>query len=245
VTAPVRIRYAAGLAGGALHSLRAATNPMSRLVFLRQVYYTAVRSMRLLFVVALLVGGAFIVQATYFLGADQRLYDLIVVVLVRHIAPLMAAIVIIGRSATSISTELALMRCTGEIDALRKLRVPVRDYLVVPRVAAVVLATVGSCLFCQVIAVFGGLALSSVFLDVHFGEQLGHFAERLSVAAFAIGVLKSASFGLVIAWVACGVGLGAASRMEDIPLVPSKAFLRSLLGVLAIDVLALLLLIQE
>jgi len=83
------------------------------------------------------------------------------------------------------------------------------------------------------------------FLDVHFGEQLGHFAERLSVAAFAIGVLKSASFGLVIAWVACGVGLGAASRMEDIPLVPSKAFLRSLLGVLAIDVLALLLLIQE
>ena len=245
MTAPVRVRYAASLAGGTLDSLRAATNPMWRLVFLRQVYYTAVRSMRLLFVVAFLVGGAFIVQATYYLGADERLYDLIVVVLVRTIAPLMAAIVIIGRSATSISTELALMRCTGQIDALRKLRVPVRDYLVVPRVAAVVLATVGSCLFCQVIAVFGGLALSSVFLDVHFGEQLGHFAERLSVAAFAIGVLKSASFGLVIAWVACGVGLGAASRMEDIPLVPSKAFLRSLLGVLAIDVLALLLLIQE
>ena len=245
MTAPVRVRYAAGLAGGTLDSLRAATNPMSRLVFLRQVYYTAVRSMRLLFVVAFLVGGAFIVQATYYLGADERLYDLIVVVLVRTIAPLMAAIVIIGRSATSISTELALMRCTGQIDALRKLRVPVRDYLVVPRVAAVVLATVGSCLFCQVIAVLGGLVLSSVFLDVHFGEQLGHLAERFSVAAFAIGVLKSASFGLVIAWVACGVGLGAASRMEDIPLVPSKAFLRSLLGVLAIDVLALLLLIQE
>ena len=228
-----------------VQSLRAATNPMSRLVFLRQVYYTAVRSMRLLFVVALLVGGAFIVQATYFLGADERLHDLIIVVLVRSIAPLMAAIVIIGRSATSISTELALMRCTGEIDSLRKLRVPVREYLVVPRVSAVVLATVGSCLFCQVIAVLGGFALSSVFLDVHFAEQLGKFAERLSVAAFAIGVLKSASFGLLIAWVACGVGLVAATRMEDVPEVPSKAFLRSLIGVLAIDALVLLVLLQE
>jgi len=66
-----------------------------------------------------------------------------------------------------------------------------------------------------------------------------------SVSACAIGVLKSASFGLVIAWVACGVGLAAAARMEDVPLVPSKAFLRSLLGVLVIDVLALLVLIQE
>jgi phospholipid/cholesterol/gamma-HCH transport system permease protein len=228
-----------------VRSLRAATNPMSRLVFLRQVYYTAVRSMRLLFVVALLVGGAFIVQATYFLGADERLYDLITVVLVRHIAPLMAAIVIIGRSATSISTELALMRCTGEIDALRKVRVPAREYLVAPRVSAVVLATVGACLFCQVIAVLGGFALSSVFLDVHFGEQLGRLAQKLSVAAFAIGVLKSASFGLVIAWVACSVGLVGAARMEDVPVVPSKAFLRSLLGVLLIDVLALLLLIHD
>ena len=228
-----------------VQSLRAATNPMSRLVFLRQVYYTAVRSMRLLFVVALLVGGAFVVQATYFLRDDERLYDLIVVVLVRHIAPLMAAIVIIGRSATSISTELALMRCTGEIDALRKLRVPAREYLVVPRISAVVLATVGACLFCQAIAVLGGFALSAVFLDVHFGEQLGHFAEKLSVAAFAIGVIKSATFGLVIAWVACGVGLTAASRMEDVPVVPAKAFLRSLLGVLLIDVLILLALIQE
>ena len=228
-----------------VQSLRAASNPMSRLVFLRQVYYTAVRSMRLLFGVALLVGGAFIVQATYFLGADERLYDLIIVVLVRSIAPLMAAIVINGRSATSISTELALMRCTGEIDALRKLRVPVWEYLVLPRVAALVLATVGSCLFCQVIAVLGGFALSSVFLDVHLGEQLGKFSERLSVAAFAIGVLKSAGFGLLIAWVACRVGLVAAWRMEEAPLVPSKAFLGSLLGVLAIDVLVLLVLIQE
>ena len=228
-----------------VQSVRAATNPMSRLVFLRQVYYTAVRSMRLLFGVALLVGGAFIVQATYFIGADERLHDLIIVVLVRGIAPLMAAIVIIGRSATSISTELALMRCTGEIDALRKLRVPVREYLVLPRFAALVLATVGSCLFCQVIAVLGGFALSSVFLDVHFGEQLGKLSERLSVAAFAIGVLKSASFGLLIAWVACSVGLVAASRMEDVPVVPSKAFLRSLIGVLAIDALVLLVLVQE
>lgn len=218
-------------------------NPMTRLVFLRQVYFTAVLSMRLLSVVALAIGGAFIGQATYLLRDDTRLYDLIELVLVRNTAPLAAAVIIIGRSATSISTELALMRCTGEIDVLRKLRIPVRDYLVLPRVAAVILATVGCCFFSQLIAVLGGFALSSIFLDVNFGEQLGRFADRISIAALALDMLKAACFGALIGGVACRVGLGVAPRMEEIPLAPARAFLSALLGVLAIDVLFIVLLL--
>lgn len=218
-------------------------NPMSRLVFLRQIYFTAVLSIRLVSVVAFAIGGAFIGQATYLLRDDVRLYDLIELVLVRNTAPLAAAVIIIGRSATSISTELALMRYTGEIDVLRKLRIPVRDYLVLPRVAAVILATVGCCFFSQLIAVIGGFSLSSIFLDVHFGEQLGRFADRISIAALALDMLKAACFGAVIGGVACGVGLRVAPQMDEIPLAPATAFLTALLGVLAIDVLFILLLL--
>jgi phospholipid/cholesterol/gamma-HCH transport system permease protein len=234
-----RLRHSAGLAVGSLARLRVIRNPMARLVFLRQIYYTGVRTMPLLAVVALAFGSAFIVQATHLLRDDTRLYALIDIVLARTIAPLSAAALIIGRSATVISTELALMRVNGEIDSLRRMRIPVRDYLVVPRVAAVTLGTVGCCFFFQLIAVLGGFAVSSLALDIHLAEQVIRFSTHVSIGGLALEVAKSTCFGLAIAAAACGVGLRVAPRMEEVPLASSRTFLRALLSVIAIDALFL------
>ena len=232
-----RFRDYAGLATGSLLRLGVIGNPMARLVFLRQIHFTAVRSMPLLSAVALAFGAAFIVQATHLLRDDTRLYTLIEIVLVRTIAPLTAAAIIIGRSATVISTELALMRVNGEIEALRRMRIPVRDYLVVPRVAAVTLGTMGCCFFFQLIALLGGFAVSALVLDILLAEQVARFAAHVSLQGLVLEVLKSACFGFAIAAVACGVGLGVAPRMEQVPLAPSRTFLRALISVIVIDAL--------
>jgi phospholipid/cholesterol/gamma-HCH transport system permease protein len=234
-----RFRGYAGLAGGSLLRLRVIRNPMTRLVFLRQLYFSAVRSMPLLAAVALAFGTAFIVQATHLLRDDTRLYVLIDVVLVRTIAPLTAAAIIIGRSATVISTELALMRVNGEIESLRRLRIPVRDYLVVPRVAAVTLGTVGCCFFFQLIAVASGFAAAALALDIHLAEQISRFATLVSIEGLALEVLKAACCGFAIAAIACGVGLGVSPRMQDVPLAASRTFLRALVSVIVIDALFL------
>jgi phospholipid/cholesterol/gamma-HCH transport system permease protein len=234
-----RFRSYAGLAGGSLLRLRVIRNPMARLVFLRQLYFSAVRSMPLLSAVAFAFGAAFIVQATHLLRDDTRLYALIDVVLVRTIAPLTAAAIIIGRSATVISTELALMRVNGEIESLRRLRIPVRDYLVVPRVAAVTLGTIGCCFFFQLIAVLGGFAVSALVLDIHLTEQLSRFATHVSIEGLALEVVKAACFGFAVAAAACGIGLGVAPRMQEVPLAPSRTFLRALVAVIVIDALFL------
>jgi phospholipid/cholesterol/gamma-HCH transport system permease protein len=235
----LRFRSYADLAAGSVARLRVIRNPMARLVFLRQIYFSAVRTMPLLSLVALSFGGAFITQATQLLRDDTRLYALIDVVLARTIAPLTAAAIIIGRSATVISTELALMRVNGEIDSLRRMRIPVRDYLVVPRVAAVTLGTVGCCFFFQLIAVLGGFAVSALALDIHLAEQVGRFAQEVSIGGLALEVAKSTCFGLAIAAAACGVGLRVAPRMEEVPRAPSRTFLRALISVIVIDALFL------
>jgi phospholipid/cholesterol/gamma-HCH transport system permease protein len=234
-----RIRFYVDLLAGSVTRLHVIGNPMVRLVFLRQIHFTAVRSIPLLAVVALAFGAAFITQATQVLGSDPRLFELVEIAVVRNIGPLLAAIIIIGRSATAISTQLALMRCTGEIDTLRNLRIPAHDYLVVPRIAAVTLATVGCCFFFQVIAVVGGFAASALILHVSLAEQLSLFAEQVSIGALLLEVAKAACFGFVIAAVACGTGLAIAPRMAEVPLAPARAFLRSLLGVIAIGILFL------
>ncbi len=234
------VKLYTALVASSLSRLHVLANPMVRLVFLRQIYYTAVQSLRLLSVAALVVGSALVGNVTLILGADPRLYDIVELVLVRNAAPLGAAIVIIGRSATAISSELALMRCNGEIDALRHLRIPVHDYLIVPRVAAVTLATVGCCFYFQLVAVVGGFAVSALMLDVSLEEQLRRFAENVSIGAMALEVLKSLCFGFSAAAIACATGLNAAPRITDVHLVPARAFLRAAVAVIAIDALFLL-----
>ena len=234
------LKLYAELATTSLLRLPALANPMVRLVFLRQIYFTAVLSLRLLSVVALVVGATFVGQFTAILGADVSLFDLVELVLVRHVAPLAAAMIVIGRSATAISTELALMRCTGEIEALRGMRIPVHDYLIVPRVAAVTLATMGCCFYSQLIAVLGGFALSSLMLDVALVDQLHRFAEQVSLAMMLLEVVKSLVFGFLIATIACATGLNAAPQMTDVARVPARAFLVSLLSVIAVDAFFLL-----
>ena len=220
-----------------LHVLR---NPLVRLVFLRQIYFTAVRSVRLVFIVALTIGAAFVAHMTNILGNDERLFDLVDLVLVRNIAPLAAAVIVIGRSATAISSELALMRYNGEIDALRCLRIPINDYLVVPRVAAVTLSTMGCCFLFQVVAVVGGFAVSAIMLDVNLEEPLRRFAERVFIEAIALEVVKWLCFGFLIGAIACGTGLNSLPRMTETPFVPARAFLRASLAVIAVNLLFLL-----
>jgi phospholipid/cholesterol/gamma-HCH transport system permease protein len=224
------------IAGGIL-PLHVLANPMVKLVFLRQIYSTAIRSLRLISVVALVIGAAFVKHLTEILGADSRMFELVELVLLHNSAPLAAAVIVIGRSATAISTELALMRCSGEIETLRNLRIPVYEYVVIPRVAAVMLATVGCCFYSQLIAVTGGFAVSSLMLDVSLGDQLYRFAEYVSIGGIVLDVVKSLCFGFVIAIVACAVGLNATWRMTEVQFAPAQAFLRALLAVIAVNVL--------
>src|SRR5262249_51129760 len=228
-------KFYATLVGDSLTRLHVLANPMVRLVFLRQIYFTAVMSLRLLSGVALVVGAVFVAQITNVLGADQSLFDLVEGGLARRIAPLAAALIVIGRSATAISTELALMRCSGEIEALRGMRIPVHDYLIVPRIAAVTLATMGCCFYSQLIAVIGGFAVSSLMLDVALADELHRFAENVSLGKLLLGVLKLLCFRFFIAAIACATGLGAVARATEVPRVPARAFLRSVVAVLAID----------
>ncbi len=221
--------------------LHALANPMVKLVFLRQIYFTAVRSLRLISAIGLIIGVAFVKQVTETLGNDARLYELVERILMQNTAPLAAAVIVIGRSATAISAELASMQCNGEVDSLQHMRIDVYDYLVVPRVAAVTLATIGCCFYFQLVAVVGGFAVSSLMLDVYLSDELYRFAQDVSIPDLLVGVLKSAFFGLGIAMSACTVGLDPTRPPSHIPVAPAQAFLWALLTVITVNVVFLVL----
>ena len=122
------------------HCLRRITllrNSMVKLVFLRQVYFVGVQGSRAIVLLAIVVGALAVPGATQLLGANHSyLYDILGWALVTEAAPLFVALVVIGRSASVISTELALMKVHGELNYLEQMRIDPRDYLALPRIAA-------------------------------------------------------------------------------------------------------------
>jgi phospholipid/cholesterol/gamma-HCH transport system permease protein len=194
--------------------------------------------MRVIAFLALAVGALVVTEATHLLGArNAYLFDIVAWALVTEAGPLLVAIVVLGRSATVITTELALMKVRGELRSLELMRVDPRDYLAVPRVAAMTAALAAATLYFQVIAVIGGIGVSALALNVSFAEQMEQFLQAVPVGGLLLAAGKTVVFGLVMGTIACFAGLYAGDTINDVPRAQTAAYMRSLTSLVAIDLL--------
>jgi phospholipid/cholesterol/gamma-HCH transport system permease protein len=212
-------------------------NPMVRLVFLRQVYFVGVRGFRVIALLALATGGLAVTQATSVLGATNAfLYDLLGWLLVTEAAPLFVAVVVIGRSATVIATDLALMKVRGELRALEQMRIDPRDYIALPRIVALTVSLVASMLYYQIIAVAGGFAVCALLLNVSFLEQMHLLLGAIRWSDMLAAGVKAVVFGLAMGTIACFAGLYAGHTIGEVPRAQIVAYMRCLTWLVAIDV---------
>lgn len=217
---------------------RILSNPMIRLVFLRQTYFIGVMGLRAIALLAFAIGALVVTEATMLLGANNSyLYDLLSWALVTEAAPLFVAIVVIGRSASVMSTELALMKVRGEVRHLEHMRIDPRDYLALPRVMALTASLLATTFYYQVISVIGGFAVCAVLLHVSFIEQMQLFLEALTARAVLLAAIKTIVFGLVIGTIACFSGLYAGHTVNDVPRAQIEAYMRSLTFLVLIELL--------
>jgi phospholipid/cholesterol/gamma-HCH transport system permease protein len=211
-------------------------NPMVRLVFLRQVYFVGVQGSRAILLLAIAVGALMVPEATLLLGANNSyLYDILGWALVTEAAPLLVALVAIGRSASVISTELALMKVHGELRHLEHMRIDPRDYLALPRIAALTVSLLVATFYYQIISVTGGFAVSALLLNVSFMEQMQLMLEALSPSGILLAGAKTVVFGLVIGTIACFAGLYAGNTVNDVPRAQIVGYMRSLIWLVLID----------
>jgi phospholipid/cholesterol/gamma-HCH transport system permease protein len=154
----------------------------------------------------------------------------------REIGPLAAAVVVILRTGTAISAEMAVMRISGQTRALNYLGIDLYEYLVLPRVAGVMLATVALTLYIQFLAVFGGLVLSPFIIEASFTELTGRLFDLFTPIDFAYSIIKSFLFGFAIAAACCWHGLNPPDLTQNsVPKVVTRAVTQSAMLVLLIN----------
>jgi len=205
--------------------------------FLRQVYFTGVTAATGVVLRASVLGVLIIAITMDVLDADTDLAVKILLLLVfREIGPLAAAVVVILRTGTAISAEVAMMRVSGQTRALRHLGINLYDYIVVPRVAGVMLATLVLTVYVQFLAVLGGLVFSPLIIDATFMELAGRFSELFSPVDFLYSTIKALLFGFAIAACCCYHGLNPPGLTQNaVPQAVTRAVTQSAMLTLGIN----------
>jgi len=139
---------------------------------LDQSVQIGVNALPIVALISFLMGLIMAMQSDYQLrqfGASIFVADLVAVALTREIAPLMTAVIVAGRSGSSIAAEIGTMKVTEEIDALRAMGFNPVQFLVAPKLFALGLSVPCLTLFADVIGIFGGLVFAVVGLQIGYG----------------------------------------------------------------------------
>ncbi|HQO28039.1 MAG TPA: ABC transporter permease [Accumulibacter sp.] len=149
-------------------------------------------------------------------GADVLIVNLLGISIVRELGPVLVAVLVAGRSGSSMTAQIGVMRVTEEIDALATMGVSRSLRLVLPKVLALTVAMPLLVVWCSLVGIAGGMLSARLQMDLSFGFFIEALPRVVPVANWWIGLGKGAVFGLLIAIVACHFGLRVAPNTESL-----------------------------
>jgi phospholipid/cholesterol/gamma-HCH transport system permease protein len=218
-----------------------------RAEFFELCYLVGLRALPFILITGSLVGLGMVYQAIYWLGIfgqTEFTGPILVLVLVREVAPLFVALTVIGRSGSVILVELGNMQIDGQVRMLDAQGIDPFLFLIVPRVVAVSVCmfnlTIAFIMVALVSGFLAGNALGS--LDVTLQEFVFRILSEMGFTEFATILLKTFAIGFVVALIACTTGLSVTRSRSDLPAALSRGVTKSVLAALLISGLLTLLL---
>jgi phospholipid/cholesterol/gamma-HCH transport system permease protein len=209
--------------------------------FLWHLHRTAVGGMPAVAGSGALIGLVMVLQALVwieFTGEIDIVAELIVLTLIREVAPLFTSFIIVGRSATVMAVMLGRMTVSGQVETLEVMGVDPLRILVVPRVLAAALGCFSlTILFLCVSLAMGYIAaIVSGIGDISPGRFVVEVLQAMGAREFLLLTTKSLIAGFAAGIVACSIGLSPRIAAGDVPRILPRCFVLGSLTVLAISV---------
>jgi phospholipid/cholesterol/gamma-HCH transport system permease protein len=155
-------------------------------------------------------------QQLHTFGADIYLVNILGMSIVRELGPLLAAILVAGRSGSSITAQLGVMRVTEELDAMLVMGLPHGFRLIMPKVLALAIAMPLLVVWTDAMALLGGMAAANLELGLSPAYFIQSLPDAVPLANYWIGLGKGIVFGSLIALVACHFGLRIKPNTESL-----------------------------
>jgi len=170
-------------------------------------------------------------------GADAFIVDILGISLIRELGPVLAAILLAGRSGSAITAQIGVMRVTEELDAMRVMGIPKGYRLVMPRAMAMALAMPLITVWTTLAALLGGMLAADLVMGVTPAYFVEALPKAVEVSNLTLAVCKSIVFGLLIAIIGCHYGLRVKPNTESLGQGTTASVVTSITVVILVDAL--------
>ncbi len=168
-------------------------------------------------------------------GASAYISDLVGVATVREMGCLMTGIIVCGRTGAAFAAQLGTMKVNGEINALKTFGISPIEFLVLPRMIALIIAMPFLCAFADFISIAGGLFVASSMLDTTVKEYLVQTVQVIALKDFLLGIFKGSFFGFLIAYTGCLRGMQSGSSAAAVGEATTSAVVTGITAIIAAD----------
>jgi len=168
-------------------------------------------------------------------GSITLVGQLVSTSMVRELGPVLTGLMVAGRNASGMASELGSMIVTEQIDAMRALGTDPMKKLVTPRVVATVFMLFFLTIISDLVGLVGGLAIAKVLLRLDARQYWSNAWETLVFQDVFMGLIKPVLFGFIIATVGCYYGMTARGGTQGVGRATTQAVVAASVLILAVD----------
>jgi len=184
------------------------------------------------FLVGVILAFMGAVQLSQF-GASIYVADLVGIGMVRDMGAMMTAIIMSGRTGAAFAAKLGTMKVTQEIDAFTTMGISPLEFLVLPRVLALVMMMPLLCLFADLVGILGGAFVGITMLDLSFSAYMRETQSTFTAINFIGGLVKGTTYGGLIALAGCLRGFQCGNSSSAVGDAATQAVVMSIVMVVA------------
>jgi len=170
-------------------------------------------------------------------GAEIYTINLVSISIFREVGVLITAILVAGRTGSSITAQIGIMKINQEVDALNTLGLSPMDVLIIPRIIALILVLPLLTFVANIAGLVGGGIMVIFSLDVSPQLYMHRINEAVTLGSFWVGFLKAPLFGAIIGLVSCFEGMRVKGTAESIGICTTRSVVEGIFLVTIVDAL--------
>lgn len=204
----------------------------------RHIEDFGVKALPIIALISFLIGTVLAYQGINQLsrfGAEIFTVDFLGIGILREIGVLLTSIVIAGRTGSSITAQIGIMKLNQEIDAIRIMGLNPVNVLVIPRLLALFIVLPLLVFFSDIMGLFGGMVLTKFVINLPTMQYLEQLQKALSPTHFWVGMSKAPLFALIIVIVGCFRGLQVKDSAESVGEMTTRSVVESIFLVIICD----------
>ncbi len=205
---------------------------------INQIDLSGIKAIPIVILTSFLIGLVLAYQSAGQLqqfGANIFIVEMVSISMIRELAPMITAIVVAGRSASSFTAEIGTMKITDEIDAMKTMGFEPSIFLVMPRVIALMISLPLIVFLADILGIIGGMVVANIQLDITYTIFIERIYTEVEVRHFIIGIAKAPIFGLIIAVIGCYRGFQVTGSTDSIGKFTTISVVNAIFWVIALN----------